>query len=188
MMFLTGALSVFIYVSVIEPYSFYFSGLTLIAFVVSFYGFKQPAIFNEKFRAYSFNESLQESQAGPYSRSSLSKKDMEVISKKLIETFRVKKPYINSDLTLQDVATMINVPRHHLTQVLNTRLRKNFYLFVNEFRVEEVKKRMKDKKYQHYSILAIAFDSGFSSKSAFNHIFKNTTGMTPSDYLASTSS
>ena len=55
------------------------------------------------------------------------------------------------------------------------------------YRVEEVKQRLKDSKYKNFTILAIAYDSGFNSKSAFNTIFKDLTGMTPSQYLDSVS-
>ena len=58
---------------------------------------------------------------------------------------------------------------------------------MNEYRVEEVKKRMVDPAYKNLTILAIAYDSGFNSKSSFNTIFKELTGMTPSAYQQSVS-
>ena len=62
---------------------------------------------------------------------------------------------------------------------------KNFYKLVNEYRVEEVKKRMVNPEYKNLTILAIAYDSGFNAKSSFNTIFKESTGMTPSGYQRS---
>ncbi len=62
---------------------------------------------------------------------------------------------------------------------------KNFYNLVNDYRVEEVKKRMVDPKYRHLTILAIAYDAGFNAKSSFNTVFKEKTGMTPSEYQQS---
>ncbi|HDR67474.1 MAG TPA: helix-turn-helix domain-containing protein, partial [Bacteroidaceae bacterium] len=53
----------------------------------------------------------------------------------------------------------------------------------NDYRVEEVKKRLQDPKFKHLTILAIAYESGFNSKSSFNTIFKERTGLTPSDYV-----
>ena len=61
-------------------------------------------------------------------------------------------------------------------------LEKNFYTLINEYRVQEVIRRMNDKQYQMYTLLAIALDAGFNSKSAFNRIFKQITGKTPSEY------
>ncbi len=56
---------------------------------------------------------------------------------------------------------------------------------MNEYRIEEVKRRMVDPAYKHLTILAIAYDAGFNSKSSFNTIFKQKTGQTPSEYLRS---
>jgi len=66
--------------------------------------------------------------------------------------------------------------------VLNEKHGRNFFTFINEYRVREVISRINDPKFQHYTILAIAFDSGFNSKSTFNSIFKSYTGKTPSQY------
>ena len=59
---------------------------------------------------------------------------------------------------------------------------KNFYTLVNDYRIEEVKRRLEDPRYRNLTILAIAYDSGFNAKSSFNTIFKEQTGMTPSEY------
>jgi AraC-like DNA-binding protein len=65
---------------------------------------------------------------------------------------------------------------------LNEKHKKNLYTFVNEYRVKEVIERFSDPKYNNYTILAIAFDAGFNSKTTFNSIFKNHTGLTPSEF------
>ena len=71
---------------------------------------------------------------------------------------------------------------HNLSQVINAKLGKNFYDFVNEYRVEEVKRRLRDPKYTNLKILAIGMDAGFNTKSTFNAFFKKHTGLTPSQY------
>lgn len=93
-----------------------------------------------------------------------------------------EKPYLNGDLTISDLARRTGIPRHYITEVLNEKHGRNFFTFVNEYRVREVISRINDPKYQHYTILAIAFDSGFNSKSTFNTFFKAYTGKTPSDF------
>jgi AraC-like DNA-binding protein len=71
---------------------------------------------------------------------------------------------------------------HNLSEILNTRLNQNFYDFINRYRVEEVKKRLSENDSGKFSLIAIAFDSGFNSKSSFNTIFKKLTGVTPSQF------
>ncbi len=77
---------------------------------------------------------------------------------------------------------MTGIPRHYITQILNEKHKKNFFTFINEYRVKEVIERLIDPRYRHYTILAIAFDSGFNSKTTFNSIFKTQTGLTPSEF------
>ncbi|MBV6655045.1 MAG: AraC family transcriptional regulator, partial [Mameliella sp.] len=66
-----------------------------------------------------------------------------------------------------------------LSAIINSCLGKNFHDFVNEYRIEEVKRRILDPAYDHWSLLGIALDCGFNSKSTFNRIFKKFTGYTP---------
>ncbi|BDD01116.1 helix-turn-helix transcriptional regulator [Persicobacter psychrovividus] len=93
-----------------------------------------------------------------------------------------KKLYLNPELTVAQLAHVVNISKLDLTDLLNKHLRKNFYNYVNEYRIAEVKMLLADPKYQHMTILALAFDSGFRSKSSFNSIFKQYTGQTPSAY------
>jgi AraC-like DNA-binding protein len=71
--------------------------------------------------------------------------------------------------------------RHHLTQLLNEKLEKNFYSFINEYRIGEAIDRLNDPALQ-VNILSLAFDCGFNSKSSFNNYFKKITGSTPTAY------
>jgi AraC-like DNA-binding protein len=94
-----------------------------------------------------------------------------------------KKPYLNAELKLADLASEIKYPLHEISQVLNQDLNQSFSDFINRYRVEEVKKRMEDKAYAKYTFIAIAQQCGFNSKTSFYRIFKNETGKTPADYL-----
>lgn len=93
-----------------------------------------------------------------------------------------KQPYLDPDITLPKLADQLEVPAHQLSQVINEIYKRNFFDFINNYRVEEVKRKIKDEEFKNYSLLAIAFDSGFNSKSAFNRVFKKMTTMTPSQY------
>ena len=63
--------------------------------------------------------------------------------------------------------------------MLNEHIGKNFYEFVNEYRIETAKTNLLDSKMAHYTIEAIAYESGFNSKSSFNLLFKKQVGYTP---------
>ncbi|MBC8767312.1 helix-turn-helix domain-containing protein [Arenibacter sp. BSSL-BM3] len=97
----------------------------------------------------------------------------------LMETDKI---YLDSELGLSQLAEKIEVSTNHLSMLLNDYIGKNFYDYINHYRVEEVKKRLKDPYYQKQTISSIGGDCGFNSKSAFNRIFKNLTGKTPSAY------
>lgn len=87
--------------------------------------------------------------------------------------------YKNPKLTLTELATHLQVKPYQLTQVLNRSLQKNFSDYVNEFRVKEVTRMVNNPAFQHYTLLAIAYESGFNSKASFNRIVKKMTGQSP---------
>jgi AraC-like DNA-binding protein len=93
-----------------------------------------------------------------------------------------KKPYLDCDFSVYALAQALDVPRRTLSMVLSSGLSKNFYQYVNEFRIEEVKNRLKAPTEKHTTIIDIAFQSGFNSKSSFNSLFKQHCGVTPSQY------
>jgi AraC-like DNA-binding protein len=100
--------------------------------------------------------------------------------KKLEDVIKSEKPYLNSDLKIDDLAQMLNIPYYQLSEIINTHYNTNFFDFINHKRVEEAKKLLDSGSNE--KILAIAFDSGFSNKATFNRIFKKSTGYTPTQY------
>ncbi len=100
--------------------------------------------------------------------------------KKLEEIMGSEKPFLNSDLKIDDLAQMLNIPYYQLSEIINTHYNTNFFDFINHKRVEEAKKLLNSDSNE--KILAIAFDSGFSNKATFNRIFKKSTGYTPTQY------
>lgn len=117
-----------------------------------------------------------------YQKSGLSSEQAENYLNRLRQFMESKKIYIKNDLTLNELAERLAVPAHHLSQIINDRLQQNFYDFVNHYRVEEAKKRLIDPRCRHLTILAIAYEVGFSSKSVFNAAFKKHANMTPSQF------
>lgn len=96
-----------------------------------------------------------------------------------------EKPYLNDSISLASLASSIETNAKTLSYVINEYAQKNYNDYINAWRVEEVKKRLNNPKYDHYKMLSIAFDCGFKSKSTFNLAFKKATGLSPSEYKSS---
>lgn len=118
-----------------------------------------------------------------YQNSKLTKNEIEVIARRLNNVISKKELYLNNNLTIKDVSLALDIPSHHLSQVLNQSLNMNFYDFINSFRINCMIQLIKNGELQTKTILALAMDSGFNSKATFNRVFKNTMNMTPRDYL-----
>ena len=117
-----------------------------------------------------------------YLRSGLQEGDAKAIADRLNEYFQSEKPYLNPDLNLNVISEQLQIPSHHITETLNGLIGQNFNEYVNNYRIEEFKSLLEDKKYEHFSILALAFEVGFKSKGTFNAAFKKFTNQTPSEY------
>lgn len=98
---------------------------------------------------------------------------------KLQEIMEVKKPYLNEGLTLAMLSEQMHLKSIKLSNIINTQTSGNFYDYINSYRIEAIKKELITTKEQ---IIIIAYNNGFSSKSTFNKVFKDTTGNTPSQY------
>jgi len=178
--------------------------LCLAIYGIGFYALKQPEIFkNIKIdtfhtepeteptapsvddfgkRSQSSEQLLKLKRHPKYEYSSLKPRDLSAYGQKLIEYIKKDKPYINNELKLQDIASYLGLPPYQLSQVINTELKTNFYSLINKYRIEEAKRLLINPNKQHLSILEIAFETGFNSKSAFNTAFKKNTTITPSQY------
>jgi AraC-like DNA-binding protein len=190
LMFIFGGADILIGFMPFDPYELSFIGLTIITFLFTIFGFHQPSIFEEVVKDPGTKSPgpAEDQDQKKYARSGLKQKDVErykgIIGKYMV----IEKPYLNRELTIYDLAEQLKIPRHFLSEVINEYMGKNFYTLVNDYRVEEVKRRIVDPAYKNLTILAIAYDSGFNAKSSFNTIFKEKTGMTPSEYQKSVTS
>ena len=117
-----------------------------------------------------------------YEKSTLTPERAEEYLKRILEIMEKQKPYREGDLTLHKLAREMSISTHHLSQIINERLNQNFFDFVNTHRIEEAKRMLVDPGKKHYSILAIAEEVGFNSKSAFNTAFTKHANMTPSEF------
>jgi len=163
-----------------DPYFVVFGFITIFSFAFSFYAIRQPVIYGHEVSVIDDENNGRET--GKYVRSGLRDKQAEEYLEKLISVMETDKPYLNRNLSIQDLSQLTGISRHYITQVLNEKHGKNFFTFINEYRVKDVISRFNDPKNNHFTILAIAFDAGFNSKTTFNSIFKSLTGVTPSEY------
>lgn len=118
-----------------------------------------------------------------YLRSSLTENEINSIHVRLMQLLDTEKPFKNPDLILNELAQRLEVHPNHLSQVINSKEKKNFYDLINQKRIEEFTNLISKPSNKQYTLLALAFDCGFNSKASFNRNFKKHMGLTPSDYL-----
>lgn len=145
-------------------------GLTFFCFSLSYYGFDQPLIFQK------INNT---DEVGSLHLHSRTRGDY---LNKLNDFMENEKPYLNSELTINTLAENMKLPRHYISDILKMDLNKNFFTLINEYRIEEVKQRLLSEDFKYDSVLQVALNSGFNSKSSFNAIFKQYVGTTPTEY------
>ena len=118
----------------------------------------------------------------PRSRDLLDPARADEVRKKLLYLLEVEKKSRDDNLTLLSLAEELGVTPHQLSWVVNDRMNQTFSTLINRYRIEDVKQRLGDVDNQHLTIMQIALEAGFSTKTAFNRAFKKFTGQTPSQY------
>jgi AraC-like DNA-binding protein len=104
-------------------------------------------------------------------------------STRLVEVFEQQALHTRPGLTVEELSRELDLPVRYVSYLINTYFATNFHSFVNNYRVKEVIRKINDPAEKHKTLLALAFESGFNSKSTFNQVFKTHTGQTPSQYL-----
>lgn len=110
----------------------------------------------------------------------LSDTELKRLKEKLQTVMRDERPYLEPTITLTDLTRMVGVNSNVLSHAINQGFDKNFNDFINEYRINEVKSKLRDA--DDATLLGIAFDSGFNSKATFNRAFKKFTGVSPKEY------
>ena len=189
-LFILGGINIFIEFLPFDPYYTVFAFIAVFAFIFGFYAIKQPvlasALIGTDDSSLKHEDEVKKEGANgkaKYIRSGLNSVQAKKYLDTILNHMEKNKPYLDRNLTIYDLSEQTGISRHHITQVINDIHGRNFFTFINEYRVDEVIRRMKDPENRRYTILAIAYDSGFNSKSTFNTIFKSITGLTPTQYL-----
>ncbi len=157
-------------------------GISLLIYTIGYMGLSQPEVFRQGAGDEAATEAG-EGAPGRYAKSGLSDASANELLSALQRLMEKERPYLNGDLTLRKLAELVSVTPHNLSEAMNTRLHQSFYDYVNAFRINEVKRRLLAGEAARYSILSIALDCGFTSKTTFNTIFKKQTGVTPSEFV-----
>ena len=174
--------------------------LVLVIYIISYVAVKSPEIFKldiDTIRNISLNfktlVSISKKSVNGLIMESRAQNDIDQLiedstfinlNEQLIRYMEDVKPYLNPELSLPELADSFEISRNQLSAVINKIHKKNFYEFVNQYRVDEVKRLMNDPSNKQFKLISLAYDAGFNSKASFYRIFKQMTGMTPSEYIS----
>lgn len=117
-----------------------------------------------------------------YKQSLLNAEEIQMHKERLQQIMLGERPFLDPKMTLRELAKLLQIPANQLSQLLNEGFQQNFAEFINTYRLESFKQRVADPKQQHLTLLALAYDSGFNSKTVFNTFFKKKMGKTPRQY------
>lgn len=175
------------------PLNWFFIVIPFFITYIGYHGFKQQVVFqfvsdedNQTNQTKIKNSLINQEQTtlvdSGYKKSNLQEKDMERIFKSLEKTMKTEKLFLQTNLNLQELSENVKIPPHHITQTLNKYKRQNFYDYVNAYRVKAFINKLQNGDADNFSLLGIALDCGFNSKSTFNRVFKNITGKSPTEF------
>ena len=198
LIFLLGSSFIREYVYPELPYSYTYSWIIMVIYIfgIGYFGYKQKGIFSDADESFNIERlgdrilaadnfaasSMSTNHKGIYEKSGLTKEEAEQLTEQLLVVMESDKPYLDSEINLSSLAKKMDTTTHKLSQVINEKLGKNFFDFINDYRVENAKNFLLNPKYKDYKIITLAFECGFNSKSTFYNVFKKFTSLTPLEY------
>jgi AraC-like DNA-binding protein len=136
-------------------------------------GYRSPALPN------TFSEKKMNGEVKPL----LPKENLSVVKEKILAALVIEKVYTDPEINLVRLSEKLEVTPGLVSYTINTSFKRNFRNLINEYRLEEVKKRLIDPRTNHLSILGIALECGFNSEASFYRIFKKSTGKSPKEFM-----
>ena len=129
------------------------------------------------------NETVEEIDFEEIENSMPINEDIQIWKNKIANLFEIEMLYKNPEMTLTDLAKSLNTNVAVISRTINQGFQLNFNDFINQYRIETVKKAFEKGEHKKTTLLGIAFDCGFNSKATFNRAFKKNTGLSPKEYL-----
>ncbi len=168
-----------------ERYIFSALGYFIGTYFLGYFALRQEEIFPFKETdIVEINEIIEETSITTPKQQRISETELMVLKEKLTYLMVSEKLYLDETLSLPKLAEKMQSSVHNLSYLLNDGFNENFFQFVNKYRVEEAKNLLLSTKYEQLSMIGIAYESGFSSKTTFNTTFKKMTGISPSAFLS----
>lgn len=178
------------------PSWFAFLIMLALIYVISFFSFRQPQLYNIKSdklpnldKMVNPKETLLTEKSttvvpcqSNHSKKIISKEKQTELINELENYMNVEQPYLNKEIRMPDLAAAMGVSTNIFSYLINEYYKNNFFRFINEYRVDYAASLLKDENYEHYTLESIGQMSGFKSKSTFNGRFKEFKGMSPSQY------
>ncbi len=160
------------------PFKISVTHLTLLFLVnwIFYKGLKQPQLF------LGISETDESITKDSIKKDKESDEDVKTELNDIKKYFEENKPYTNSEISLHNLAVKLQIPERRLSYLINNYFNQNFMGFINFYRIEYAKECFTNSKDPKETILEVMYDVGFSSKSSFNTIFKQSTGFTPSEF------
>jgi len=159
--------------------------MALVVYGIGYMGLRQPEVFRYETAEYPVpprHEIAPAPVSSRQERSGLGDAESAHLERALLALMERDRPWTNSELTLRELAALLNSTPHKLSELLNSQLGLSFYDFVNGYRVRKVQRRIQAGEARTRKMLALAMDAGFASKSTFNEAFKKHTLQTPSGF------
>jgi len=189
---LTAGLSCIWVIAIFATDKYIFISVVLYVLFIGYFGIKQVGIFTNPLPKTVPSVPAEDGeitaaetlfQDSKYEKSLLPDQQIESIYLELLHLMVEEKLFLTPGLTLSMLSQRLAVHPNTLSQVINRRVQKNFFDYINTLRVEEFKARVAKVENQQFTLLSLAYDCGFNSKTSFNRNFKSITGQSPSAYL-----
>ena len=184
--YLSISLGVIWLISIFFEPEIIFGAVVVLVLFIGFFGINQMNIFYSNYTLEDSDVLVDENTASTskrYAKSGLTHDIANKIYSELTFLMENANLYRNDDLTLPDLANRLGVHPNHLSQVINENEGKNFYNYINSLRIKEFIELASRPENEKYTMISLAYDCGFSTKSTFNKHFKLNTGKAPTVFF-----